>query len=225
MKKFLTLSIVLFCCFCLTGCHITTNLTHSLMPLVHANFVQDRGPNTTRIYREREFNRINVNCIDNDIEFKNGKNYQVIFKGYENLKPTVSLKNGLLNIQDNKVVHRSYQRAKIIIETPKKYFYSAKIYSSNGDITGSTIKTNKGSLISNNGDIELDDLYLKDKVAVTSDNGDINVDYCNAKGYHLQTDNGDVSFEGDDHDNNFEKNISTKSLLRAYSDNGDISVN
>ena len=70
-----------------------------------------------------------------------------------------------------------------------------------------------------------ENLFLKKKVKLDSANGDINVDYCNAKGYNLSADNGDVTFNDKNMDDSYNKNSSSQQLLSAYSDNGDVSVN
>lgn len=82
-----------------------------------------------------------------------------------------------------------------------------------------------GTITSDNGDVDFNSLFLKKKVKLSSDNGDINVDYCNAKGYKLSTDNGDVTFNDKDMDDSYNRNSSSEKLLSAYSDNGDVNVN
>lgn len=139
--------------------------------------------------------------------------------------PTVTMKNDTLTIKNKNVVHFTNRPQAVIIEMPKEYLNSAKIYTANGDIYGSTIKMNSGNITSDNGDIDLDALYLKGKVKVDSNNGDITIGNCNAKGYQLSSDNGDIYFDGDDEDDSFKQNTSSRQLLSAYSDNGDVSVN
>jgi DUF4097 and DUF4098 domain-containing protein YvlB len=218
MKKRVLMVLIILFSFSLTGCH-------TLAHLEQAHYVLNKGPMTTKIYREKTFHNINVDCLNEDIQFKNADHYRVIYKGGKNLMPTVTMKNDTLTIKNKNVVHFTNRTQAVIIEMPKEYLNSAKIYTANGDIYGSTIKMNSGNITSDNGDIDLDALYLKGKVKVDSNNGDITIDNCNAKGYQLSSDNGDIYFDGDDEDDSFKRNTSSRQLLSAYSDNGDVSVN
>lgn len=224
-KKILAALLILFSSISLTGCSVSS---HSLNRLFNSHFVLNRGPIITKKYREKKFTNLNIDDNTGDIKFKVANHYQIIYKGGKKLAPSLSMKGDTLTIQNKNAVSIGFNgggNQTLIVEMPKAYLNSAKIYTANGDITGSTIKMKSGSITSDNGDIDLDNLYLQEKVKVDSDNGDINIGNCNAKGYHLSSGNGDVDFNGDDEDDSFKQNTSSKPLLSAYSDNGDVSVN
>lgn len=177
-KKFVVALLILCGCLSLTGCHIISDLAS-------ANFVLNKGPMITKIYREKVFHSINIDSINGDIHFKNANHYRVIYKGNKNLMPTVKMYGTTLNIK-NKRVARINSIQDITVEMPKRYL---------------------------------------NFVDANASNGDINVDYCNAKGYNLSADNGDVTFNDKNMDDSYNKNSSSQQLLSAYSDNGDVSVN
>lgn len=218
MKKKLLVALLILCgCFSLTGCHILSDLTS-------AHFVLNKGPMNTKIYREKFFDSITVDSINGDVHFKKADHYRVIYKGNRNLMPTVKMHGTTLDIKSKRIA-RIDSKQDITIEMPKKYLNFIDVYASNGDIYGSTIMMHTGTITSDNGDVDFNSLFLKKKVKLSSDNGDINVDYCNAKGYKLSTDNGDVTFNDKDMDDSYNRNSSSEKLLSAYSDNGDVNVN
>lgn len=216
-KKFVVALLILCGCLSLTGCHIISDLAS-------ANFVLNKGPMITKIYREKVFHSINIDSINGDIHFKNANHYRVIYKGNKNLMPTVKMYGTTLNIK-NKRVARINSIQDITVEMPKRYLNFVDANASNGDIYGSTIMMRTGTITSDNGDVDIKNLFLKKKVKLDSANGDINVDYCNAKGYNLSADNGDVTFNDKNMDDSYNKNSSSQQLLSVYSDNGDVSVN
>ncbi|WP_242368051.1 DUF4097 family beta strand repeat-containing protein [Lactobacillus intestinalis] len=215
--KSLKLIIILASILGLTGCHISYNGSAPNTATV--------GKPVSKIYDEKKFTRLNVNSINNDITFKEGKSYRVIYKGYKKLMPTVKQDKNTLTIKTKNTVKFSHKNPVLIIEMPKTYLQSAKIYTANGDINGSTLMIHSGNLKTDNGDISLDNLYLKKKLSVNTGDGDVNINNSNATGYKLTADNGNVTFNGNDYDDSFKKNVSSKSILHVYSDNGDISVN
>lgn len=215
--KSLKLIIILASMLGLTGCHISYNGSAPNPATV--------GKPVSKTYDEKKFTRLNVNSINNDITFKEGKSYRVIYKGYKKLMPNVKQDKNTLTIKTKNTVKFSHKNPVLTIEMPKTYLQSAKIYTANGDINGSTLMICSGSLKTDNGDISLDKLYLKKKLSVNTGDGDVNINNSNATGYNLTADNGDVSFNGNDYDDSFKKNVSGKSILHVYSDNGDISVN
>lgn len=215
--KSLKLIIILASILGLTGCHISYNGSVPNTATV--------GKPVSKIYDEKKFTRLNVNSINNDITFKEGKSYRVIYKGYKKLMPTVKQDKNILTIKTKNTVKFSHKNPVLIIEMPKTYLQSAKIYTANGDINGSTLMIHSGNLKTDNGDISLDNLYLKKKLSVNTGDGDVNINNSNATGYKLTADNGNVTFNGNDYDDSFKKNVSSKSILHVYSDNGDISVN
>ena len=73
-KKFVVALLILCGCLSLTGCHIISDLAS-------ANFVLNKGPMITKIYREKVFHSINIDSINGDIHFKNANHYRVIYKG------------------------------------------------------------------------------------------------------------------------------------------------
>lgn len=215
--KSLKLIIILASILGLTGCHISYNGSAPNTATV--------GKPVSKIYDEKKFTRLNVNSINNDITFKEGKSYRVIYKGYKKLMPTVKQDKNTLTIKTKNTVKFSHKNPVLIIEMPKTYLQSVKIYTANGDINGSTLMIHSGNLKTDNGDISLDNLYLKKKLSVNTVDGDVNINNSNATGYKLTADNGNVTFNGNDYDDSFKKNVSSKSILHVYSDNGDISVN
>ncbi len=154
--KSLKLIIILASILGLTGCHISYNGSAPNTATV--------GKPVSKIYDEKKFTRLNVNSINNDITFKEGKSYRVIYKGYKKLMPTVKQDKNTLTIKTKNTVKFSHKNPVLIIEMPKTYLQSAKIYTANGDINGSTLMIHSGNLKTDNGDISLDNLYLKKKL-------------------------------------------------------------
>ena len=61
-KKFVVALLILCGCLSLTGCHIISDLAS-------ANFVLNKGPMITKIYREKVFHSINIDSINGNIHF------------------------------------------------------------------------------------------------------------------------------------------------------------
>lgn len=224
-RKMKIILLVIMVCLTLAGCGALHIVHDALTPLDKANFEKKTGPQITKIYRLNLPNQVKVDSLGSDLKFEKGKTCKIIYQGGQNLRPQVTMKDNTLTVIDHKVVRHSKENKSLTIEMPVKALKSLIVKAYSGNVDADKIIAKKGQITSFNGDIKLSSLKSKAGFKLTTENGDIKVDNCNAKGFHLSTVNGDIHLNNNDKDSPYKQNLSAKNLLTAHSNNGDVSVN
>lgn len=197
--------------------------------------------NTTpmeRTFSTRPFNQIQIDDQADDITFKTGNKYQVIYTGRKNLKPHVAVKKSVLNIesQHGKIVFNgsffnlfgashSLLGQSITIEMPKKELKKLNLQAQNGKISAEYLNVRRGKIESSNGKIDINNLITKKGLYISLDNGAVQINHNNASGYDLSLDNGHINFAGKNKGDEYEHDSSSKNVLTIELTNGKIDVN
>lgn len=213
-RKTLMISLILLLIPLLSACHYTRN-SHSSKTI-----------QTT--INKQNYTSLRVDGIDSDIELRPAKQAHIVYKGPKNSKPAVSLNNGTLTINQNKVNKGISFRwfpfgfsisrggsSTIIIYLPQKQLASLKIANDDGDINGyGTIKAQQVHLKSDDGDIAFDKLKAQTG-SINSSDGDISLTHLITQtGFKISADDGNIDV---DHTN--------ASGYKVSSDDGDLTVN
>lgn len=238
-KRILLISLLLTILVSLSGCRFV--LRH------HTN----AGPTIKQTITRQNFNEIDANVSLSDLDLQVSDHPKVIYHGGKKIKPMVKVRNGKLIIRDNHhflININSNEDNQMTIYLPKRQLTKIKIntddgdincygqvktkklalHSDDGDINADSFNVTNGFTSSDDGDIEIKHLRSFNGFKATSDDGDISIKNCNASGVDLNSDDGDIIYHdhnyGDD-DNSYKRNLHSKNVLIANSDDGDIRVN
>ena len=179
-------------------------------------------------YPLSNFDKVVVDIPTGHVAFKVSNRYRVSYSGVEKVMPEVKVKNGELRISTPKrVVHvnlLNQLNSKIVIEIPKKELEEVNIDSSNGNFSADYLLTKTGEINLSNGDIDIEELKVKNGISFDTSKGNIKIENSNASGYDLNTFLGKVIVAGKRQGDSFEANLNTKNVLEADTSLGNISI-
>ncbi|QYH52114.1 DUF4097 family beta strand repeat-containing protein [Liquorilactobacillus hordei] len=128
------------------------------------------------------FDKINVNDTINDIVITRGSHFQISYQGNKKYLPTVSISNGILNIQQKKSLSNyisisgSVENSeRVIITVPKTAtLQDIGVTITEGDLSIQNIKTQKISVDDTDGDISIGNLTAGE-LKIDNEDGDVDV--------------------------------------------------
>ncbi|MCI1336394.1 MAG: DUF4097 domain-containing protein [Lactobacillus crispatus] len=164
----------------------------------------------------QQFNQIDVNVANANIEIKEGNDYRVIYNGREKMVPAVKVENSVLKVERNNGsvninanIFDLFKKNSIVptitIEVPKKKLNKVTIDSSNGNVTVSDVSLKRGQ--------------------IDTSNGSVVVRNSMTQGYDLETSNGRITVNGQDEGDTYSKNDGGNNVLEIDTSNGNITVN
>lgn len=179
-----------------------------------------------QVVLHQKFNQIKINNAQNNIVFKNGKQYKVYYQGNAQVNPSVTVnKQELIIKEQSKFIFNFHpQKSSVIIEMPKSKLKSASISVANGSVMADYLDVERGYIDSANGDIKINNLKTRQGFSISSANGDVAVRHANATGYDLSAANGDINFKKQDITKDLSLNENSKNLLKINSSNGNIKI-
>lgn len=174
------------------------------------------GPIVQKELTHQQFNQIDVDVANANIEIKEGNDCRVIYNGREKMVPAVKVENSVLKVERNNGsvninanIFDLFKKNSIVptitIEVPKK-------------------KLNKVTIDSSNGNVTVRDVSLK-RGQIDTSNGSVVVRNSMTQGYDFETFNGRITVNGQDEGDTYSKNDVGNNVLEIDTSNGNITVN
>lgn len=202
------------------------------------NFKKGESAMIEHPFVTRTFNQIKIDDQDDNITFKTGDKYRVVYNGRKDLKPQVTVNKGILKVksQHKTVVingtlfnlfgpTHSLLGQNITIEMPKKELEKLDLETQNGNISADNLNVKRGKIESSNGKIDINNLITAKGFYINLDNGSVAINHNNASGYDLSLDNGRVKFANKNKGEDYEYNSNSRNTLTVEMVNGKIDVN
>lgn len=181
-----------------------------------SNSETNAGPVINETLSRQSFSRIRVNAGASNIQLIPAQKAKVIYNGPDKIKPTVNVKNDVLNIKQKNfnvtVTGTSSLNNVIKIYLPKKLLSTITVHSENGNIVAGNLLAKHINFSSANGNIRIANLTTTDGVINSSDGnitinqltstngfnaytseGYILIKKTNASGFKLSSSNGEVT--------------------------------
>ncbi len=186
-----------------------------------------------------EINTINVKSKYCDLEVKEGESYSVTYEGDTKYKPDVTIKDGVIDILQNKLGKENStlminfgvmaldkngltfgiipKTAKIIITVPNgEKINCIDCESDYGDISVSDVEVKNIDITSNYGDLRFKNLKC-DELETKQDFGDVKFDGSLIGNIDIESSYGDIDFDIDGDEDDYNMDITTKC--------GDVDIN
>ncbi len=183
--------------------------------LIHHHTYTDKnsGPEIKRVWQPKSFSSLKVNTYLEDIEVHAGKKYKVVYYGHKKLLPHVGVNDETLSIKSKQTLFSDFDindDQTVAVYLPKKSLQDLTLHSADGDINlYGFIKAKSSSL--------------------NSDGGDITVDHLVTEQGNARSEDGDVTYDGEDYDNDdggsYRSNLNSHNVLSVHSEDGDVTVN
>lgn len=148
----------------------------------------------TRNYKVKSFNNISGDIDNSDLLIKKGSDFKVTYHGSKNMAPKVSVKNNQLNIKQTSSGGDS-DDAITTVTVKQGNLNRIQTHVYDGDIELNNLILNDKLIAStSDGDIELRKLSLKNKGTITTSDGDIElINVSLNKGLSIKTSDGDIT--------------------------------
>ncbi len=179
------------------------------------------------------FKNVKIDSTTDNVKFKIGDHYCVTYKGREDIKPVIVVRNETLSINspsENIIINGSIfdekqEQQLLTIEMPEKELDSLSIDLSNGSISTDKLSVKNGNIDTSNGNVNIKNLLTKKEFQIDASNGNIRVEKANAKGYDFFTSNGRIFYKGKKITNSYNEDQTNVNTLKISTSNGDITVN